>query len=563
MKNKLFLTFSLLSILFSCTNDRDFEIDTITTPEDPSFELVHYWNFNAISSPEALIAPTQTVGGALLTYEGDRFDDVDDSSLLNVRNNDNEGDALRLRNPSGNFTIHLPTSGFEDAIFTYAVKRSGSGAQLQNVFYTTNGTTFTQAGLENVSYGVTEEYILRQFDFTNIPEADNNPNFKIRIEFDVNADGDSGNSRFDNITLDAVSTGNVIIPPTSGETELFHYWNFNDDTDNITLITPNVGNGTLSYFGDRYDDVDGSELNTRNEDEDGKGLRLRNPSGDLIMNLPTTGYQNITVKFAVTRSGSGSQDFKITYTTDGTNYIDTGITPTTYSISEEYELREFNFTEITNTNNNPNFKVKLSFDETSSLSDSGNSRFDNLTVEGEVDNSTPQISNSEFALFNYWNFNDDTDLITLLTPNVGNGTLEYSGDEFDDVGGSELNARNTDEDGRGLRLRNPSGDFIMNVSSTGYKNILLQFAVTRSGSGSETFQIDYSIDGENFIDTGIDITTFTITEDYELLQFDFTSITEVNNNINFKVRLKFDETSATATSGNSRFDNLTLEGDTL
>lgn len=563
MKNKYLLLIALFSVLFSCTDDRDFEVINITTPEDPSFVLIHYWNFNDISSTEAFISPTLTIGGALLTYEGDRFDDVDDASLLNVRNNDNEGDALRLRNPSGNFTIDFPTNGYEDAILTYATKRSGSGAQQQTLFYTTNGTTFIQAGLENTSYGVTEEYILHQFDFTNIPEADNNPNFKIRIEFEVNADGDSGNSRFDNITLDAIPTDDVTIPPTTSETEVFHYWNFNDDTDNITLITPNIGNGTLSYFGATFDDVDGSELNVRNLEEAGKGLRLRNPSGDLIMNLPTTGYQNIEVKFAVTRSGSGSQDFNISYTIDGTNYINTDINPSTFSISEEYELREFNFTGITGVDNNPNFKVKLSFDETSSIAESGNSRFDNLTVEGEIDNSTPQVSNSQFQLFQYWNFNDDTDLTTLILPNIGNGNLMYNGESFDDVGGSELNVRNDDEDGRGLRLRNPSGELIMSMPSTGYKNLVLQFAVTRSGSGSETFQIDYSIDGSDFIDTGINTTTFTITEDYELLEFDLTSIPEVNNNLNFKVRLRFDETSATATSGNSRFDNLTLEGDTL
>ncbi len=558
MMNKYFALVAFVSILFACTTDRNFQINNITTPDDPSFELIHYWNFNDISSPEALIAPTQTTGEALMTYAGDRFDDVDDAVELNARNNDEAGGALRLRNPSGEFIVTLPTTGFEDAIVTYAGKRSGSGAQQQTFSYSTDGITYTQAGLENTSYGITETYVLRQYDFSNIPETDNNPNFKIRIEFNINADGISGNSRFDNFTLDAKPTGGA-----GGQSGLFHYWDFNDDTDNITLITPNIGDGNLSYFGETYDDVDGSDLNARNQTIPGKGLRLRNPSGDLIMHLPTTGRKNIEVKFAVTRSGSGSQDFNISYTTDGTTYTDAGISPSNFLIIESYELREFNFTGIAGVDNNPNFKVKLTFDITSATATSGNTRFDNLSVEGEVDSSTPQLSNSQFELFQYWNFNNDTDLVTLITPNAGNGTLEYNGASFDDVGGSDLNARNMDPDGRGLRLRNPSGDLILNLPSTGHENLSLNFAVTRSGSGSQTFDISYTVDGTNYIDTGLNQTTFTVIENYELREFDLSSIPQVNNNPNFKVKLTFDTTSATATSGNSRFDNLSLEGDTL
>ena len=559
MKYKVFIAALILS---SCTTDRDFDEIEIIVPEN-STQLVHYWNFNDISSLDILITPTVTEGGALMTYEGDRFDDVDDATELNARENDEAGNGLRLRNPSGSFTVDLPTSGFEDAIVTYAVKRSNSGPQQQTFFYTTDGSTFIQAGLENVSYGVTETYILRQFDFTGIPEADNNPNFKVRIEFDINADGESGNSRFDNFTLDAIPAGDVPPPTPVESTELFHYWDFNDDTDNVTLITPNVGEGSLSFFGATFDEVSGSELNARNQAEPGKGLRLRNPSGDFIMNIPTTGYKNIEVKFAVTRSGNGSQDFDIAYTTDGTTYTEAGIDPSTFIISESYELREFDFTGIEGVDNNPNFKVRLTFDEDSSVSESGNSRFDNLSVEGEVDSTTPQSSNSQFELFQYWNFNDDTNSMTLIVPTIGNGSLEYEGDTFDDVNGSELNARNQDESGSGLRLRNPSGDFIINIPSTGYENLSLQFAARRSGSGSETFQIDYTINGSDFLDTGISDTVFTLTEDYELFEFDLSTIPQINNNLFFKVRIRFDETSTTATSGNSRFDNLSIEGDTL
>lgn len=47
-----------------------------------------------------------------------------------------------------------------------------------------------------------------------------------------------------------------------------------------------------------------------------------------------------------------------------------------------YGLYEINFSEIPEVNNNPNFKVKIEFDEASSLISNGNNRIDNITVEG-------------------------------------------------------------------------------------------------------------------------------------------------------------------------------------
>jgi len=51
MKNKFVLATFIL-ILFSCTTDRDFDVIDIIVPEDPTSQLVHYWNFNDISSLE-------------------------------------------------------------------------------------------------------------------------------------------------------------------------------------------------------------------------------------------------------------------------------------------------------------------------------------------------------------------------------------------------------------------------------------------------------------------------------------------------------------------------------
>ncbi|MFP9118204.1 hypothetical protein ACLI08_10485 [Flavobacterium sp. RNTU_13] len=380
MRNKLLLLISFIG-LASCTEDRD--IPVISAPTNPDYQVVHYWNFNDTS---ALDTPTQTAGGAAFTYAGAYFDDVDPGTDLNARNNDVAGTGLRLRNPSGDFVVSLPTTGFKDVVFTFATMRTSNGPQNQSVSYTVDGTNFINTGLSNSEIGVSEQFVLQQFDFSAIDGADNNANFKIKISFSTNADLATGNTRFDNITLDGIPTtaggGN-----TGGGTskfELFHYWNFNDATSTTTLIAPNTGSGSLAYSGAYYDSTtESTDINARNGDVAGTTLRLRNPSGDFIMNLPTTGHKNIKVTYATMRTGSGSATQTVSYTTNGTDYVTTGIT-SVYNIDVAFSLIALDFSAVPAANNNPNFKVKVSFDAPSSTATSGNNRIDNLTVEGDT-----------------------------------------------------------------------------------------------------------------------------------------------------------------------------------
>ena len=167
---------------------------------------------------------------------------------------------------------------------------------------------------------------------------------------------------------------------------LLHYWNFNDASTNDALITPNVGNGQLTYLGNFFDSVSpGSDLNLRNESEIGTALRLRNASGDFILSIPTTGHQNIQLHYAATRTGSGSQTQTIFYSTDGVNFIQTGLETNQFTLTEDiYSLISLDFSNINSVNNNPNFKVKVVFDQASSTISKCNNRIDNITVEGNV-----------------------------------------------------------------------------------------------------------------------------------------------------------------------------------
>ncbi len=382
---RLLLSVIVLFTLFSCTDDRDFpEIHNPITEEN--YELVHYWNFNDLAT---LIVPTYTVSNASLEYFGNYYDDVNPGSDINVRNANEAGNALRLRNHSGAFIISVPTTGYKDVILSYASTRTGSGSQTQTISYTTDGTNYTQAGLSQTEFTMFEDtFVLVQLNFSHLNNTNNNPNFKVKVEFD-NASSliENGNNRIDNITLDGIPTGNTNPEPEPGEVEIFHYWNFNNlASGNNPEIIPNIGNGTLEYLGNYYDRVNpGSDVNAQNDDLPGFALRLRNESGDLIISIPTTNHSNIVLKYAATRTGSGSQTQTILYTLDGTNYIQTGLSVTEFTLTEDvYNLNEIDFSSISGANNNANFKVKISFDVASSQIQNGNNRIDNLTVEGNT-----------------------------------------------------------------------------------------------------------------------------------------------------------------------------------
>lgn len=568
MMRKLSLFF-LVSLLFSCTVDRDFEIITdLPDINDPDLELIHYWNFNNTSDNAALISPT--VGNGSLTYLGANFDSVDEGTILNTRNNDEPGSALRLRNPSGDFILSLPTVGYEKVIFSYATTRTNNGPQEQTLSYSIDGENFTTAGLSNNQLGVTTDFLLRQFDFSQIEGVNNNPNFKIKIAFDINADGETGNSRFDNITVDAVPIEGFIPDeedPIDPELELFLYWNFNNDTNNQTLITPTLGNGSLSYMGSSFDSVEeGTEINARNDDPAGSALRLRNPSGDFIILAPTSGYEDVVFTYVTTRTNNGPQQQSVFYTLDGTNYTNSGLSQTVNTIDTEFVKYQYNFSSIEGANDNANFKIKIQFDINAS-GDSGNSRFDNITFDGiQIEGSDPDPDpdpDPSFSLLHYWNFNNTSSTQALLTPTIGNGAIEYFGNFLDSTNdGSDLNARNSDPEGAALRLRNPMGDLVFSLPTNNHEKLVMKFAVARTQAGAQQINVFYSLNGTDYTNASLPITQIDVTQDYVLKTIDFTGIEQVNNNPNFKVKFEFDINN-TGNSGSLRIDNITLEGDQL
>ncbi|MXN89871.1 T9SS type A sorting domain-containing protein [Flavobacterium sp. Sd200] len=171
--------------------------------------VLHYWNFNDNSSIEAITAVSQSVVGtpsltAFINGEttidfaggtGQNFDVLN----LNAQNNDPAGTHLRYNQPIGGSLIFaLPTTGYRNVIMNVATRRSGSSAGTQTWSYSTDGTNFTTFITREPNNG---DPALVTIAFTALPETDNNPNFKIKVEFSVGPGGDGGNNRFDNFTL--------------------------------------------------------------------------------------------------------------------------------------------------------------------------------------------------------------------------------------------------------------------------------------------------------------------------------------------------------------------------
>lgn len=180
----------------SCIKDRIFPVTP--PPVVTGRDLIHYWNFNG----DTLLKPTQSIGNASVEIGG-LYDAVNPGSLLNAHFSDDTGNALRVRNPSTNLILHIPTTGYKTPVITYAVMRTSSGAQQNEITYTTDGTTYINDHIDPASVTVTESWIMYSIDFHDVPASADNPNFALEITFSNGNTGTSGNDRFDNISIEA------------------------------------------------------------------------------------------------------------------------------------------------------------------------------------------------------------------------------------------------------------------------------------------------------------------------------------------------------------------------
>lgn len=189
--------------------------------------------------------------------------------------------------------------------------------------------------------------------------------------------------------------------------------------------------------------------------------------------------------------------------------------------------------------------------------------FNNIIFANENNHKNNEV------LLHYWHFNDLPDLEIL--PDVhadfslfSNIFIKYQGygggymDRVDD--GTLLNAESGFEGGYALRVRNPSNlrDIIIDAPTTGFKDIVLSYAVKRTTNG-QTLQTIYYSTTEQAQWTLFE-QNISITESYQLILLDFSDIQDANDNPYFKIKIVFGGETITGSAGNNRFDNVKVNG---
>ena len=121
---------------------------------------------------------------------------------------------------------------------------------------------------------------------------------------------------------------------------------------------------------------------------------------------------------------------------------------------------------------------------------------------------------------------------------------------------------------RGLQIREPfTGDvgentLIFHLPSNGYENLIFRFAAVDEGA-ADAIVVDYAVN-DDWISSGLDSTEFGLEEEYNLIEINFNTIEEVNDNAGFKIRLRFIESGIKADEiSRVTFNNISLEGNML
>lgn len=181
------------------------------------------------------------------------------------------------------------------------------------------------------------------------------------------------------------------------EATLVYYWHFNtlitpEDVTSIDAdysLVPGI-TGKFDYTNpvEGQRDMDaystGSLLNAQQGEGAGTAVRVRNPSVDRTLDffVPTNNASGIKFNYAVHRSGSGMLENIFSYSIDGINYITDGLDNNVVEVTESYELKTINFSSIAAANNNPNFRIRITFNG-NNIAVNGNNRIDNITLTAD------------------------------------------------------------------------------------------------------------------------------------------------------------------------------------
>jgi len=213
------------------------------------------------------------------------------------------------------------------------------------------------------------------------------------------------------------------LPEAPDERELISFWYFSSDLPNdepLTQISPHYSlhDETLLTF---QSAIDGYPFNPQHDlwrkasmerrnaptpinyhphgndslpyaSTQMRGIQIKQPfrsdtgENQIILYLPTTGFENIDFSFAV-KDENAAQFIGIDYSIDSQtlNWINQDLQSTTHELENEYTLCEVDFSHIDETANNPSFAIRLRFGGEDMHADDGNRvTFNNLALKGNL-----------------------------------------------------------------------------------------------------------------------------------------------------------------------------------
>lgn len=170
------------------------------------------------------------------------------------------------------------------------------------------------------------------------------------------------------------------------QSQLVHYWNFNQNGTPEDLLSPTVGSGSILIINGPSTEVlsgsgqDFAASNAQDGDPAGSHLRVNNPIGAIAtFHIPTTHFSDVVVRFETRRSGQGAGEQFWSYTLDGEAWVTLSqVLPP----DGEPTVAELDFRSIQEAGNNPHFAVRVQFSQGVG-GEGGNNRIDNLTLTGK------------------------------------------------------------------------------------------------------------------------------------------------------------------------------------
>jgi hypothetical protein len=191
------------------------------------------------------------------------------------------------------------------------------------------------------------------------------------------------------LVTSSFSAGPLAVKAHFVKSNLVHHWDFNNlpgiSFDYVTASYSTVNTGVITYPGNGNGYFDrigqGTSLNANEETLPGFALRVRNPSAEreLLIEAPTNGYQNIAFSYATMRTTNGSIIQEIQYRT-ALDVEWQQLSDLVY-VEEAWKVHRYTFSSP-EVNDNPHFALRILFRGEQTTAETGNNRFDNISIEG-------------------------------------------------------------------------------------------------------------------------------------------------------------------------------------